>query len=123
MNLCNIFDSDSEDELSNSSDDNSEEDVTIHIKKITSRKLGLYMHKLSQSIDSDSSNESDDEQMRKIFTYVGIYMHQISCEKDIYKSLMEEVFKELLSYFKNYISDSDSDSDSDLFFYLSEDEE
>jgi hypothetical protein len=116
MNLCNTFDSDAEDELSNSSDDNSDENVTIHIKKSTFRKLGLYMHKLSQSNDSDSS---DEEQMREIFTNIGIYMHQISCEKDCYKSSMEEVFKELLSYFKNYISDSDSE----LFFYLSEEEE
>jgi hypothetical protein len=34
---------------------------------------------------------------------------------------MEEVFKELLLYFTNYISDSES-SESDLFFYLSEDD-
>ena len=123
MNQCNMFDSDAEDDLSNSSDDNSDEDNIIYIQKSTFRQIGLYMHQLSQSFDSDSSDESsDDEYKREIFINIGIYMHQISCEKDCYKSLMEEVFKELLLYFTNYISDSDS-RDSDLFFYLSDDEE
>jgi hypothetical protein len=121
MNLCNTFDSDAEDELSNSSDDNSDEDNIIYIQKSTFRKIGLYMHQLSQSFYSDSSDESsdDDEYKREIFINIGIYMYQISFEKDCYKSLMEKVFKELLLYFTNYISDSDSD----LFFYLSEEEE
>ena len=123
MNQCNMFDSDAEDDLSNSSDDNSDEDNIIYIQKSTFRQIGLYMHQLSQSFDSDSSDESsDDEYKREIFINIGIYMHQISCEKDCYKSLMKEVFKELLLYFTNYISDSDS-RDSDLFFYLSDDEE
>jgi len=123
MNQCNMFDSDAEDDLSNSSDDNSDEDNIIYIQKSTFRQIGLYMHQLSQSFDSYSSDESsDDEYKREIFINIGIYMHQISCEKDCYKSLMEEVFKELLLYFTNYISDSDS-RDSDLFFYLSDDEE
>lgn len=123
MNQCNMFDSDAEDDLSNSSDDNSEEDNIIYIQNSTFRKIGLYMHQLSQSFDSYSSDESsDDEYKREIFINIGIYMHQISCEKDCYKEIMEKVFKELLSYFTNYISDSDS-RDSDLFFYLSDDEE
>ncbi len=115
-----MFDSDAEDELSNSSDDNSDEDKIIHIKKTTFRQIGLYMHQLSQSFnsddsDSDSSVDSshDDEYKREIFTNIGIYMHQLSYEKaNCYKSIMQEVFKELLSYFKNYISESDSE----LFF-------
>jgi hypothetical protein len=120
MNICNTFDSDSEDEISNSSDDNSDEDNIIYIQNSTFRQIGLYMHQLSQSFDSYSSDESsdDDEYKREIFINIGIYMHQISCEKDCYKSLMKEVFKELLLYFTNYISDSDSD----LFFYLSDDD-
>ena len=122
MNQCNMFDSDAEDEISNSSDDNSEEDNIIYIQNSTFRKIGLYMHQLSQSFDSYSSDESsDDEYKREIFINIGIYMHQISCEKDCYKEIMEKVFKELLSYFTNYISDSDS-RDSDLFFYLSDEE-
>jgi hypothetical protein len=118
MNICNTFDSDAEDELSNSSDDNSDEDGFIHIKKTTFRQLGLYMHQLSQSPDSESDSSDDDEYKREIFTNIGIYMYQLSCEKEnYYKSIMEEVFKELLLYFTNYISDSDSD----IFFYLSDD--
>jgi hypothetical protein len=122
MNQCKTFDSDTEDELSNSSDDNSDEDGNIHIKKSTFRKLGLYMHQLSQSYSSYESDDDDDEYKREIFTNIGIYMHQLSCEKaTCYKQIMEKVFKELLSYFTNYMSDSDS-RDSDLFFYLSDDD-
>ena len=124
MNQCNMFDSDTEDELSNSSDDNSDEDRIIHIKKTTFRKLGLYMHQISQSFEYDSYDDlsEEDEYKREIFTNIGIYMHQLSCEKtNCYKPMMEEVFKELLLYFTNYISDSES-SESDLFFYLSEDD-
>lgn len=118
MNQCNTFDSDTEDELSNSSDDNSDEDNIIYIQKSTFRKLGLYMHQLSQSYSSDDLSD-DDEYKREIFINIGIYMHQISCEKaTCYKEIMEKVFKELLLYFTNYISDSDSD----LFFYLSDDD-
>lgn len=119
MNQCKSFDSDEPDELSNSSDDNSDEDINIHIKKTTFRNIGLYMYNLSQSIDSYSSDESDEEHKREIFTKIGIYMHEISCEKTTcYKPMMEKVFKELLTHFKNYISDSESE----LFFYLSEEE-
>jgi hypothetical protein len=120
MNQYNIFDSDAEDGLSNSSDDTSDEDRIIHIKKTTFRNLGLYMHNLSEIYNSDSES-SDEEYNREIFINLGIYMHQISCEKaTCYKKIMEKVFKELLSYFKNYISESESDSD--LFFYLSEED-
>ena len=120
MNQCNMFDSDEEDGLSNSSDDNSDQDRIIHIKKTTFRKIGLYMHNLSEIYNSDSES-SDDETKREIFTNLGIYMHQISCEKTIcYKQIMEQVFKELLSYFKKYISESESDSE--IFFYLSEED-
>lgn len=121
MNKCNMFDSDEEDGLSNSSDDNSVEDRIIHIKKTTFRKIGLYMHNLSEIYNSDSES-SDDEQKREIFINLGIYMHQISCEKaTCYKQIMEKVFKELLLHYTNYISDSDTDSE--IFFYLSEEEE
>lgn len=114
-----MFDSDSEDELSNLSDDTSDENDNHNIKKSTFRKLGMYMHNLSKKYYSDSES-SDDEFKREIFTNIGIYMHQLSCEKAIcYKLIMKNVFKELLSYFKNYISDSESES----FFYLSDDEE
>jgi len=122
MNQCNMFDSDEEDGLSNSSDDTSDQDSIIYIKKSTFRKIGLYMHNLSEIYNSESDS-SDDEQKREIFINLGIYMHQISYEKaTCYKPMMEKVFKELLSYFKKYISDSDTDTESELFFYLSEEE-
>jgi hypothetical protein len=118
MNQCIMFDSDTEDELSNSTDSSSDEDIIIYIKKATFRQIGLYMHQLSEKYNYDSDS-SEEEYKREVFTNIGKYMHQISCEKEWIKSLMEKVFKELLSYFKNYISDSDSE----LFFYLSEQEE
>ena len=121
MNQCNMFNSDKEDELSNLSDDTSDEDGNIYIKKTTFRKIGLYMHNLSEIYYSDSES-SDDETNIEIFTNIGIYMHQISCENAIcYKQIMEKVFKELLLHYTNYISDSESDSE--IFFYLSEEEE